>query len=554
MLRQSLSHWLQRLWLCPITIGTVLLISLPVQSAETIHFRYGLLGRTLHLRSLEEFAKTGKPNSELQSFFDFLKVDSQKQQEFRQILTEPMQVNPVLLSQFFYTGIGAGFLRQFGSYIRTEANNNGFYALRSAIVLAAGSPEGLSLLNVLRQYPTNMRIDVEKSLSLSKAANTVLDATDFFTQALKALSQTEARQAAPTDFSTLTDLTKLGHYEIKQQRWHLRDEKRNRSFYVNLYQPHPLPSGQIPVIVLSHGLASNPEDFANRARYLASYGFFVAVPQHPGSDTLHAENLVQGLSKNVFVLQEFIDRPLDIRFLLDELEQRNQTQFAGRLNLQSVGVMGHSFGGYTALALAGATIDFAHLQQDCSNNLAYVDLSLFLQCRALELPQHNYALSDPRVKAVYAMNPVNNSIFGPTGLAQIHVPVMLEAGSLDPVTPAVLEQVRSFAMLTTPNKYLAVLEGQSHVDFATLDTQLRSLVESITYLTLPPPELLNAYSNALALAFFEVSLVGNQSYRPYLNASYAEYLSRNQEFGVFLISGASSEGLKRYAQEFRSSH
>ncbi|WP_088888896.1 alpha/beta hydrolase [Leptolyngbya ohadii] len=534
------------------TAATVLLSVSPARSAETIHFQYGLLERTLQVRSLEEFAETGEVNPELRSFFDFLKVDLQKQQEFRQILTEPVQISPVLLSQFFYTGLGAGFLTQFGSYIRTEANNNGFYALRSAIILAAGNPEGLSLLNVLREYPTNMRVDVAQSLSLSSAASIVLDATDFFTQALKELSETEAQKATPIDFSTLTDLTKPGRYEVTQQRWQLQDTGRDRSFYVDLYQPQQLPPGETPVIILSHGLASNPEDFADRARYLVSYGFFVAVPQHPGSDTLHAENLLQGLSKDVFVLQEFIDRPLDIRFLLDELERRNQTEFAGRLNLRSVGVMGHSFGGYTALTLAGATIDFEHLRRECSNRLAYVDVSLFLQCRALDLPQQNYDLSDPRVTAVYAMNPVNNSIFGPTGLGKIQVPVMLESGSLDPVTPAIFEQVRSFDMLTTPNKYLAVLEGQAHVDFADLDTQLRSLVESVSYLTLPHPELLNNYSNALALAFFEVSLMGNQSYQPYLNASYAEYLSRDQEFGVFLVSGASSEGLKQYSREFRS--
>lgn len=44
--------------------------------------------------------------------------------------------------------------------------------------------------------------------------------------------------------------------------------------------------------------------------------------------------------------------------MIDELERRNPSQFEGRLDLQNVGVPGHSFGGYGALAVAGAVIDF----------------------------------------------------------------------------------------------------------------------------------------------------------------------------------------------------
>ena len=549
---QIASNWLQKIQLLLLGIGASAIATLPAKAAETIYFQYGSLVDSLQVSSLESFAKTGVVRPDLQFYFNFLKADKEEQQRFREILNSSTKVSVVPISQFLYTPIGEDFLNKFGSYIRTDPTINGKYALRAAIILAASDPKGLSLLNVFRKYPTDMWIDVRASLDLSKAAGIVVDATKFFTEKIALFSQMEAKKEVKTNFSALADLRKPGTFGVQKKRWQLRDEKRKRSFYVDLYQPQRWRAGKAPVIVLSHGLASRPEDYAQQAEYLTSYGYVVALPQHPGSDTIQLQNMLDGLSRNLFLTQEFIDRPLDISYVLDELERRNQSEFSGRLNVQSVGVMGHSLGGYAALAVAGATIDFANLQKACNNNLDYLDISLFVQCQVLDLPREKYNLQDRRVKAVYTLNPVNNSIFGAKGLSQITIPTMLEAGTYDPATPAVFEQVRSFKMLTTPNKYLALVEGQAHVDFSVLGSGLMQLVESVTYLTLPPPRLLNAYSNALTLSFFEVSLLNNESYRPYLQAEYTEYLSRDQQFKVFLISAASDERLGQASQEFRS--
>ncbi|MGE5656924.1 MAG: alpha/beta hydrolase [Actinomycetota bacterium] len=546
------SHWLKKIYLLLLGCGSALLTILPANAAEKIYFQYGPIIQSLQVSSLKTFAETGVVPSDLKFYFNFLKADEQAQQKLRRLLNARSKVNLVLLSRFLYTSVGEDFLKQFGSYIRTQSGINGNYALRAAILLSASDPEGVSVLSLLHHYPTDLQIDIQSILSLLRAANIVFDATDFFSKAVAQLSALEAQSELATDFSAKADLRQPGSFEVKQRRWQLRDEKRDRSFYVDIYQPQRGQAKEIPIIIISHGLASNPEDFAKRAQYLASYGYVVAVPQHPGSDTIQARNLVQGLSREVFVNQEFIDRPLDISYVLDELERRNQTEFAGQLNVQSVGVMGHSFGGYTALALAGATIDFEHLQQSCNNNLEYLDISLFLQCQALKLPRKPYNFRDRRVTAVYALNPVNYSIFGATGLSQIAIPILLEAGTYDPATPAIFEQVRSFNWLTTPNKYLALLEGQAHVNFSDLDAGFTKLLDSISSLTLPHPALLNDYSNALTLAFFEVSLLNNEVYRPYLQATYTQYLSRDQAFKVFLIGSQSDEGLERSSEIFRS--
>jgi len=43
---------------------------------------------------------------------------------------------------------------------------NGFYAIRSALVLAAADPEGLTGLSFIRHFPTDIQISVKDFLEL----------------------------------------------------------------------------------------------------------------------------------------------------------------------------------------------------------------------------------------------------------------------------------------------------------------------------------------------------------------------------------------------------
>ncbi|NEP76463.1 alpha/beta hydrolase family protein, partial [Okeania sp. SIO2G5] len=357
----------------------------------------------------------------------------------------------------------------------------------------------------------------------------------------------------PTDFSQQPDIRQMGPFPVTQQTWVLTDRsrkfpvnsERDRQFRVLIYQPAGPPSewreGKTPVVIISHGLASNPEDRGNLAAHLASYGFVVALPQHPGSDTQHVTDLLAGYTREVFSVNEFIDRPLDISYVIDELEYRNQLEFGDRLDLENVGLLGHSFGGYTVLALAGATIDPIHLRADCERQ-GYLNVSLLLQCRALVLPAFPQTFRDDRVTAVLAVNPVNNSILGPDGLGKIDIPVALVAGSLDPAAPAIFEQLLSFPWITSDHKYLILSEGQAHVDFSQLDAGISQTLNSLSDLTLPSPDLLDGYGNALSLAFFETFVAHNADFELYLDPSYTRYISQDP-FGLYFLQAEQEDAL-----------
>lgn len=542
-------------WLRPLALAGVsaLLTSVPVKAADEISAIYGPAKLSIRVESLDAFAKDGTVNKNLGFYLDLAGADTQEIANFRQKLTEKAEVDPLLLARFFNSDIGEEILYRFGKLINIQGGRNGKYALRAALIQAALDPEeGLTLINVLRKLPTNIQIDLSNVLEFSQVVEVIIKATKVFSENLAELSAMEAAAAEPVDYSQLANLSQPGEFGVQEKEtWHLTDASRNRKFYVDVYKPQKWRSGETPVAVFSHGLASNPEHFTNLAQHLASFGYLVVAPQHPGSDKIQAEKLIEGYSRQVFIVEEFLDRPQDISYVIDELERRNQSEFAGRLNLKSVGVLGHSFGGYTALAVAGATLDFANLEYECGRRFI-PNTALLLQCQALQLPRKDYNFRDERVTSIILANPVNSAIFGPQGLAKVKIPVIVGAGTYDPATPIVFEQVRSFPWLGSSNKYLFLIEGQAHVDFSELDAGINNAIESVDNLTLPSPELIKEYGSSMVTAFFGVYLLQDESYMPYLQATYSNYLSQGQEFACHLITSASLEKLEEMIAQFQA--
>ncbi|ARV59419.1 hypothetical protein BZZ01_13000 [Nostocales cyanobacterium HT-58-2] len=501
-------------------------------AAERIYASYSAFERSISVNALEQYATKGVIDDDFAAYTQYLKKE--QLQQLQRALLNPIKVNPVAVSQFLYTPQGEFLLRRLGEVIKTESRQQkaGLHALRSALILASTEPGGLTLLNLLRKYPSSsIYIDLSRTLGMAAELEKLVNETN---RAVAAVSQKSNAEAAtirlPQAFAQLPDLRRKGQFRTQKQTLKFFDSVRKRFLLTDVYLPNV--QRRVSVIVISHGLGSDSSNFEYLATHLASHGFAVVVPNHPGSDTKQLRSLLGGSTSEIAQADEFKNRPLDVTYILDQLAERSRTdaRFKGRLNLQQVGVFGQSFGGYTALALAGAKINFEQLQKDCQPNKLQDtwNLSLLLQCHALTLHGNNpreYHFRDERIKAVIAVNPITSSIFGEAGLSQIQTPVMIVAGSDDTIAPALYEQLLPFSWINNSQKYLAVLSGATH--FSIIGNgrgskqQLALPSEVVGY----NPSLAQRYMNILSVPFFETYVAGMPGYSTYLNAAYAKAIS-----------------------------
>lgn len=489
-------------------------------SAERVYVSFGPIDLSLPISELETYAREGRIEPELGFYANYL--TQEQLDRLQTLLLRRVNLTPVAVAQFLYSPTGEKLLEQIGEVIQTKSGQPGFYALRAALIQSAASPEGLTPLNVLKNYPTyGVRINSQRGFQVINQLSDQISRTEVASAAVEAqaVAEMSAQGQSPIDFSQMPDLRKPGLLRWTQQAITLNDVRRKRTFPVDIYLPQFATSRRAPLVVISHGLGSDRQTFRYLAQHLASYGFAVAVPEHPGSSARQLRALTTGLSSVVTPSREFIDRPLDIKYLLDQVGQ----QFPNQINVQQVGLIGQSFGGYTALAVAGASLNFAQMQQDCSNPENSLNLSLVLQCQALILPPVNYQLQDERIKAAIAINPFVSSIFGETGMNNIKIPLMMLAGTADTVTPALSEQVQPFTWLNNLNRYLVLLQQGTH--FSTLQ-------ESNTVLPVPEqamgpsPETAREYLQALSVAFLRTYVSQEPAYQSYLSADYAQFINQ----------------------------
>lgn len=464
----------------------------------------------------------------------------------RHVLQMRLELNPLQLQRFFHTSLGHTLITWFERFFRLSGNAPVPPSLKELLVEMATDPEGLSLLSFIRRSPAQIQLNLDQVLLTAKQIETLLHTSDAIADWIRELSELEAA-AQPLDATPIPAIDQPGPFAVQEFEWQVEPaalptaHTLARPLQATCYQPDPLPEGKIPVVVQSHGLASSPEDLAAYAQYLASYGYLVVAPHHAGSNSDYVRDMLAGTTTEVFEQRDFLDRPQEVSRLLDALEDQNAAKFDGRLHLKAVGVMGYSFGAYTALALAGGEIQFGTLEQRCDLATCHPNLSLLLQCQALRLPRSPYPLRDDRVQAVLALDSLGSAMFGAEGIGNIHIPVLLIAGSHDIATPLALEQIRIFQWLTTAERYLALIKGKVHI------RNVQRLLHRINlHLKLSPHRPMTTphspcddYTQALSLAFFNQHLAIAPASTPPLSARYGAAISQ-APYQVWVISQASS--------------
>jgi predicted dienelactone hydrolase len=496
--------------LCSLVLGiaSVIVTLNSASAAEKIKLNYGLLSFSLSVESLAKLAQEGRIEPELAFYLKFL--SDKQQNDLQKLLRSPYEVDPIIVSRMGHTSVGKKLLKDIGNLIQTPSGQNGFYALRAAVVLAAADPEGCTPITFLQKLPTDIEINIADVFKLVKEVSRIKKQTDIFVSKLK------QENKEITDKKATLDLRQPGNLGFSQQSLHLLDTQRNRQINVDLYLPQ-ITKKAIPVIVISNGLGARRDRFKQLAQHLASYGFAVVIPDHPGSDRNRQQAFYQGFYQENFDSGEFINRPLDITLILDELEKR-QKEFPVKLNLQQVGIFGYSFGGATALSLAGAEINYPQLQKDCASSKNLFNISLLYQCRALEIKPPKQKLQDSRIKAAFLFVPFSNSLFGKSGINKVKLPVIWQTTTQDLITPLLLEQIPAFSSLNSPHKYLVVAEGIPHAYL----TKSKKQAESDNKIR----QIAQISQNALAIAFFKVYLAQEKDYQAYLQPDYVQSLSK----------------------------
>lgn len=230
-----------------------------------------------------------------------------------------------------------------------------------------------------------------------------------------------------------------------------------------------LSAAPYPLVVLSPGLSVGATAYGWLAEHLASHGLVVIAPEH-------AEQLDDELD---VLWQAAVKRPGEISAVLSYVGE--QIGAAGALerlvDAETVAVIGHSYGGYTSLAVAGARFDTDSFTARCAAAGA-ADPGRWLCDELLPHIDDMAALagldgvpdglwpswSDSRVDAVVSMAG-DAYLFGEAGLAQISAPVMAIGGTADEDSPFMWGTFPTYEYASSQAKVRIALDGAEHMIF-----------------------------------------------------------------------------------------
>jgi hypothetical protein len=135
-------------------------------SAEKITMKYGPFYRSIPVADLSEYAKTGKPSPELDSFLSLIK--DKDRESLTKTLNMKFPFGVVQVDKLLKTSLADGLLKEIASATILPGDTE-VVALRGALLIAASSPEGLGTMSMLQSYPTpTLTVDLQRLLVLMK--------------------------------------------------------------------------------------------------------------------------------------------------------------------------------------------------------------------------------------------------------------------------------------------------------------------------------------------------------------------------------------------------
>lgn len=268
--------------------------------------------------------------------------------------------------------------------------------------------------------------------------------------------------AAATFESTLTP----GHgVELAVQAWYPTEAPGGEYRYDDILVGEAVDGGAPacatprPVVVFSHGNSGIRWQSVFLTETLASRGWIVVAPDHTYNTALDID--ADRLEEVVF------RRPVDVVSTYDwlvEVAAGPDGPLAGCVDPDAgYAVVGHSFGGYTTLAVAGAVIDPAVVLPYCASTGDWLcdEVGSWFDAHGESVVD----LSDPRVWAAVPMTPAGMGALA-GGLERVEVPVLMWGGGRDEITPMSTQVQPLFDGLTAMPRHLATLADAGHFTFS----------------------------------------------------------------------------------------
>lgn len=236
----------------------------------------------------------------------------------------------------------------------------------------------------------------------------------------------------------------------------LHDPERNKDLHVRIFYPEA--QGPFPVIIFSHGYGGSKDAYSFLTRTWAEHGYVTLQPNHEDAHALRklwlgGWRLRKSMDKALNDPAAWDGRVRDLAFLMDAMTglPRRAPQLSGKLDVHRVGIGGHSFGAFTAMLVAGVTVNVPNG------------------------PRHK-SYADPRPRAFLVLSPQGSGARGLTSYSwdEVTRPMMVMTGSRDRGAegegPAWRED--PFRLSPPGNKYLVFIDGANHLTFAGLPTPL----------------------------------------------------------------------------------
>lgn len=276
--------------------------------------------------------------------------------------------------------------------------------------------------------------------------------------------------------------------------------------------------GPYPLVLFSHGNKGINFQSFSFTTLLASHGFIVAAPNHAG-------NTIFDDPSDEEVGQIALDRPIDMDFVRQSMQEVNEdptSPLYQMIDLSRVGITGHSFGGYTTVLLAGATVNVDEAGARCA---AGTEADIFCpyigSWPAGETVSRPPACAD--IEVAVAMAPGGYAAFGDDGLSHISMPILLMGGTLDEF---LRPELRPLYAASPAPKVKVEITGMGHMGFTdicrlpgvSLIPTLGEMCDPDVYIDL---ERGWAIINPFAIAFLRLYLKDERALEAYLTSAYA---------------------------------